>query len=64
MQKGRIEFTISFLEPGENSELNGNVQIFVYKNLNCIFSRGVYQILNSYPPPLFDSYLFPKINLL
>ena len=30
MEKGRIEFAISILEPGGNSEQNGNVQIFVY----------------------------------
>ena len=30
MEKGLIKFAISFLEPGENSEQYGNVEIFVY----------------------------------
>ena len=30
MEKGLIKFVISFLEPGEDSEQYGNVEIFVY----------------------------------
>ena len=33
-EKLRIEFAIKFLEPGENSEQNGNVQIFKLKLRN------------------------------
>ena len=39
MEKGRIEFSIKSLEPGGNSEPNGNVQIFFYINSNCIFPK-------------------------
>ena len=42
MDKGRMEFAISFLEPGRNSAKSGKVQIFVYIlyiNSNCIFSE-------------------------
>ena len=33
MEKGRIEFSIKSLEPGGNSEPNGNVQIFFLHKL-------------------------------
>ena len=36
MEKGRVEFSKTFLELGGNSEQNGNVQIFFYLNYsNC-----------------------------
>ena len=38
-QIGRIEFSITSLESGGNSELNGNVQIFFSINSNCVFSN-------------------------
>ena len=38
MEKGRIEFLITSLEPGGNSEPIGNVQIFFYINLNYIIN--------------------------
>ena len=41
MEKGRIEFFILFLEPGGNSEQNGNVKIFFYVNSNCIFAKTI-----------------------
>ena len=39
MEKGRIEFSLTSLEPGGNSETNGNVQIFCYGHelKLCIF---------------------------
>ena len=40
MEKGRIDFSISFLEPVGNSEQYGNVQIFVYINSNWVFSKS------------------------
>ena len=39
MEKGRIEFSLSFHEPGWNSEQNGNVKIFFYINSNCVFFK-------------------------
>ena len=41
MEKGRIEFSIISLEPGGNSEPNGNVKIFFYINANCVFSKTI-----------------------
>ena len=41
MEKGRIEFSITSLDPGGNSEQNGNVQIFFYINSNCVFSKTI-----------------------
>ena len=41
MEKGRIEFSISFLEPGGNSEQNCNDQIFFYINSNCVFFKTI-----------------------
>ena len=43
MEKGRIDFSISFLEPVGNSEQYGNVQIFVYINSNWVFLNHVAQ---------------------
>ena len=39
MEKGRIEFSITSLEPVGYSEPNGNVQIFFYIKSNCVFSK-------------------------
>ena len=39
MEKGRIEFSISFLELEGNSEQNGYVQQFCHINSNCVFSN-------------------------
>ena len=41
MVKGRIEFSISFLEPGGNYVLNGNVQLLCCINSNCVFSKTI-----------------------
>ena len=41
MEKGGIEFMISFLAPGGNSEQKGNVQILFYINSNCVFSKTI-----------------------
>ena len=39
MEKGRIEFSLWFHQPGWNSEQNGIVKIFFYINSNCVFSK-------------------------
>ena len=39
--KDRIEFSISFHQPGWNSDYNGNVQIFFYINTNWVFSKTI-----------------------
>ena len=36
MEKGPVEVSITFLEPGGNSEQNGNVQIFFYISSNYV----------------------------
>ena len=41
MVKGRIEFSISFLEPGGNYVPNGNVQLLCCINSNCVFSKTI-----------------------
>ena len=41
MEKGRIEFLIALLEPGGNSEPNGNVQMFLYVNSKWVFSKTI-----------------------
>ena len=43
MEKDRIEFSITSLEPGGNSEPNGNVQIFFYINTICVFSKTIWR---------------------
>ena len=43
MEKGRFEFAISFLEPGRNSEQNGNVQLFFIIHSNCVFSKTIWR---------------------
>ena len=47
MEKGRIEFAISFLERGGNSEQSGNFQIFLGANapLGPASSEGLYVTL-------------------
>ena len=55
MDKGRMEFAISFLEPGGNSAKSGKVQIFVYINSNCIFLKPIEEINpNCVFPGLFE----------
>ena len=41
MVKGRIEFSISFLEPKGNYVPNGNVQLLCCINSNCVFSKTI-----------------------
>ena len=41
METGLIEFSISFLKPGGNSVLNGNVQLFCYTNSIWVFSKTI-----------------------
>ena len=41
MEKGWIEFSITSLELGGNSEPNGNVQIFFYINSNMRFYKTI-----------------------
>ena len=43
MEKGRIEFSMSFHQPWWNSKQNGNVKTFFYINLNCIFSKTIWR---------------------
>ena len=50
MEKGRIEFSISFDQPEWNFEQNGNVQMFSYINSNCVISKTVSQPM----PPLIS----------
>ena len=55
MEKGRIEFATSFLEPGGNSEQSGNIQIFaifvvfisnIFANTACrIYSTKSYSYI-------------------
>ena len=40
MEKGRIEFSKTSLEPGGNSVKNGNVQIFLFIN-STLFSKTI-----------------------
>ena len=42
-EKGRIEFSILFLEPGEYSEYIGNVPLYCYLNSNCAFSKTIWE---------------------
>jgi len=43
MEKGRMEFSITSLEPGGKSIPNGNIQIFFYINSNCVFSKTIWK---------------------
>ena len=43
MEKDRIEFSITSLEQGGNSEPNGNVQIFSYINTICVFFKTIWR---------------------
>ena len=47
MEKDRIDFSISFLEPQGNSVHNGNVQLFYYINSNCVLSKTIYEEKNA-----------------
>ena len=64
MEKGRIEFAISFLERGGNSEQSDNFQIFLGANapLGPASSVGLYvclYICNILAPLLFPPILSP-----
>ena len=43
MEKGQIEFSIAFQQPGWNSVQNGNVKLFCYINSNCVFSKTIWK---------------------
>ena len=43
MDKGRIEFLKSFLEPVGNSVQDDKVQLFCYINSNCVFSKTIWK---------------------
>ena len=43
MEKGRIEFSISFLELGGKLVQKDNVQLFCYINSNCVFSNTIWR---------------------
>ena len=56
---GRIEFSITFLEPGGNSEQNGNVRIFLYINSNCVITKKFQEI----PKPVSEPVSQPIAEL-
>ena len=59
MEKGRIEFLISFLEPGRNSVQNGNVQLFCYINYKLVFSKTISKLVSQ---PIAQLYIL--LNLI
>ena len=61
MEKGRIEFSITSLEPVGYSEPNGNVQIFFYIKSNCVFSKTNWKNVRS--PVEKDRIEFPMTSL-
>ena len=55
MEKGRIEFSITSLEQGGNSEPNGNVQLFFY----ILIKLRIFQdnLKKKIPQPNWESWI-------